>query len=86
MRTFEVNALNTDMMHEDFVGIKIGDVNESVTANSSATSTEDRSSASITINYTDREVAAGELVELTVSGSALTDVYGYQFTMAYCRT
>ena len=79
--TIQINALNTNMMHEDFVGIKIGDVNESVTANTSATSTEDRSASKITVNYTDREVSVGELVELTVSGSALTELYGYQFTM-----
>ncbi len=78
----EINSLNTDMMHEDFVGVKIGDVNDSVEANSFTGSTEERSIASIDITFDDREIAVGELVELSITGSALNDVYGYQFTMA----
>lgn len=78
----EINNLSTAMMHEDFVGVKIGDVNDSVEANANTNSSEERSSASIDIVYNDRDIAVGELVELSIAGSALTDVYGYQFTMA----
>ncbi len=79
--TIDIAALRADMMEEDFVGIKVGDVNQSVVANLSSTSTETRSSRSIAVNYDDRAVEAGETVTLEVNATDLSNVYGYQFTL-----
>jgi hypothetical protein len=80
--SIEINNLSTNMMHEDFIGVKVGDVNGSAQANQNSNSTEVTSSNRISIEFNDRDIAAGELVEVTVGGTSLSDVYGYQFTMA----
>jgi hypothetical protein len=73
--------LTTNMMDEDFIGIKIGDVNNSVIANVGGQSSENRSSSSLTLEFTDLAVKAGETVSVDFMSSDYTDVYGYQFTM-----
>lgn len=80
--TIDIYNLSNDMMDENFVGIKVGDVNQSVEANSSATTSEDRSAASVSIEFEDMQVEAGQTFDLTVSGDAFNNVYGYQFTLA----
>lgn len=79
--SIDIYNLSTDMMDENFVGIKVGDVNESVVANTSATSGEDRSSAAISIEFEDMQIEAGQTFDLTVAGDAFNNVYGYQFTL-----
>jgi hypothetical protein len=69
------------MMDENFIGIKIGDVNQSVVANAASTSTESRSAASVDVVFDDRSVEVGEIVELVIKGEAMNDLYGYQFTL-----
>ncbi|MBT8231063.1 MAG: T9SS type A sorting domain-containing protein, partial [Saprospiraceae bacterium] len=71
--------LTADMNDEDFIGVKIGDVNNSVVANAQNTGIITRSS-SIDINYEDKMVKAGEEVELTLTTDR-SDVFGYQFTL-----
>jgi hypothetical protein len=79
--SIDIYNLSTDMMDENFVGIKVGDVNQSVVANTSATSGEDRSSAAISIEFEDMQIEAGQTFDLTVAGDAFNNVYGYQFTL-----
>ncbi|MBT8234381.1 MAG: T9SS type A sorting domain-containing protein, partial [Bacteroidia bacterium] len=71
--------LTVDKDKEDFVGVKIGDVNSSVVANAQSSGLTTRSQ-DIGINFEDRSVKAGELVEVTLSTDR-NDVYGYQFTL-----
>jgi len=77
----DIYNLTVDRMDEDFVGVKIGDVNQSVVANLASTSTESRSAATIDVTYADRNVVVGEVVEIVVSGQSMSDLYGYQFTL-----
>ena len=79
--TIDIYNLTTDMMDENFIGIKIGDVNQSVVANLTSGTTEDRSSATINIDFEDMQVEAGQTVDLTVSGDNFNNVFGYQFTL-----
>ncbi len=79
--TINIYSLAADMMEEDFVGVKIGDVNGSVIANAQSVSPEKRSATTVDIVFEDRAVEVGELVEITVSGESMTEVYGYQFTL-----
>ena len=74
-----ISDLNQDMGEEDFIGVKIGDVNGSVIANAQSTGIVSRSN-NIEINYEDKVVEAGEIVELTMTTDR-SDVYGYQFTL-----
>jgi len=75
--TITIAEMSSDMMEEDFLGVKLGDVNNSAIANSSQglpTTT-----GSTELNFTDRQVAAGE--EVTVTMTTTEALYGYQFTM-----
>ena len=80
--TIDIYNLSTDMLNENFVGIKVGDVNQSVVANSATGSTEDRSSAVVNIDFEDIQVEVGQTFDLTVNGDAFNNIYGYQFTLA----
>jgi hypothetical protein len=64
---------------EDFVSVKIGDVNNTAAANS-LMSSDDRTSSTLLFDAEDRKVKAGETFEVTFK--AAEAVQGYQFTMA----
>jgi len=67
-------------MEEDFMAVKIGDVNGTVTAN--ATQIEVRESRNIlTLNALDRAVSVGEEVTLEVTANEFASIFGYQFTL-----
>ena len=68
-------------IRDSFIGIKVGDVNQSVVANLATNSTESRSAASIDVLFEDRDVEIGEVVELVIAGQSINDLYGYQFTL-----
>ncbi|MBL7825915.1 MAG: hypothetical protein JNJ57_04740, partial [Saprospiraceae bacterium] len=68
----------TNQMDEDFVGVKIGDVNNSVIANS-LMQADDRAAGTLLFDVTDRDVKAGEVFDVTFNASE--KVQGYQMTM-----
>ena len=70
--------IQANMFNGDFVGVKIGDVNASATANSLMQS-DDRSAGILIFDIADRKVAAGE--EVVVNFKAAEKNAGYQFTM-----
>ena len=67
-----------DHLSDDFVGVKIGDVNNTVIANS-LQSADDRTSATLLFDMEDRTVKVGEV--FTVDFKGAERVQGYQFTM-----
>jgi hypothetical protein len=71
-----ISSLATDMMSEDFVGAKVGDVNGSGVANATAISTETRSAKQLelVVEPVDNSI-------LVKAGDNFKNVYGYQFTM-----
>ena len=70
--------LSTNLLNEDFVSVKVGDVNGNAIANS-AMSSDDRSTGTLLFDVDDKSVTAGET--FTVSLTAAEAVAGYQFTM-----
>ncbi len=80
--TIDIYNLSTDMIDENFVGIKVGDVNQSVIANATSGSTEDRSSSVVNIEFEDIQVEAGQTFDLAVNADGFNSIYGYQFTLA----
>ena len=73
--------LTADMDGEDFVGVKIGDINGSVVANANSVSTEiSRTAEVVKLDYENKTLSEGDVVEITLS-TERDDVYGYQFTM-----
>ncbi|MBK8555621.1 MAG: lamin tail domain-containing protein [Lewinellaceae bacterium] len=71
--------VQADMMYNDFVGVKIGDVNGSAIPNG-LLSSDDRSSGTLLIDLQDQIVAPGDVIE--VQFKADRKVEGYQFTLA----
>jgi len=65
-------------LDENFVGVKVGDVNGSAIANT-LNSADDRSVGTLLFDAEDRAVKAGEV--FTVNFNASEKVQGYQFTM-----
>ncbi len=75
-----VQNVQTNHLTEDFVGVKVGDVNGTVTPNS-LVSVDDRTSATMLFDVEDRAVKAGEVFTLNFKGAQR--VQGYQFTMNF---
>ena len=75
-----VAEVHGSAMADNFVAIKVGDVNGNALANSYM-STEDRSAGTLLFDLDDRRVEAGE--EFTVQLQAAERVAGYQFTLNY---
>ena len=73
-------ALSANKFEEDFVAVKVGDVNASATANSLMAS-EDRTAGTLLFDVSDRTVKAGETFEVTFKASE--QVKGYQFTLNF---
>ncbi len=80
VETRSVTNILTDHLQEDFVAIKIGDVNGSANANVLGLP-EDRSTGSLTFELADRMVQAGEI--FTVHFQATERVLGYQFSLQF---
>jgi len=80
--TFPESITKTDVqanqMIEDFVAIKIGDIDASAVANS-LTSTEDRTAGTLFFDIEDRKVAAGEEVEVAFKAAEVAQ--GFQMTL-----
>ncbi len=72
--------LSNNMMTEDFIGIKMGDVNQSAAVNG-LKSAEKRSDNQITFNIDNQRLAKGEKVSVPVSSSNFAQVFGYQMTL-----
>jgi hypothetical protein len=68
-------------MNEDFVAIKVGDVNSTVRANLTQVQTRGARQV-LNLMIDDRDVTAGEDVTITVNAANFTEVLGYQFTLA----
>ncbi len=65
-------------MGEDFVGVKVGDVNNTVVANATMEA-EERSVGTALFDIEDRKVKAGEVFEVSFKSAQL--LKGFQFTM-----
>jgi len=78
-----INNLSTDVLANDFVAVKTGDVNNSATT-TSLMEIEDRNFAGLlNLQVPDQQVKAGQLVEVPFTIEQLNEVRGYQFTLEY---
>ena len=75
-----IENLENDMMTEDFIGVKIGDVNNSMIANVINQASELRSGHGIDLTYEDRFMTEGNIVEVEFSAD-VAELFGYQFTL-----
>jgi hypothetical protein len=73
-----VGDIQNSAINDDFVGVKIGDVNGSVIANATQVA-EDRTAGTLFLDVDDRKVKAGETFELAFKTAE--QAQGFQFTM-----
>ncbi|MBK8193321.1 MAG: T9SS type A sorting domain-containing protein [Lewinellaceae bacterium] len=78
--TKSVASVTTDQLGDDFVGVKIGDVNGTAIANA-LMNADDRAASTLLFDVQDRDVKAGEV--FTVDFKGAEKVQGYQFTMNF---
>ena len=76
----QILDLNRNMMEEDFVAIKLGDINDSAHPNS-IEHTESRSSDAVELRYDDQIVRQGEIVRVAVHNPSLSEVFGFQLAL-----
>jgi len=78
---YEIASLDTDM-HIDFIAVKVGDVNNTVTVSANDTNIESRSQSVINMTMDNKVIAAGDIVEIPVHIQE-TNIQGYQMTLSY---
>lgn len=77
--SINIHDFSNSMLDQNFVGIKMGDVNGSAELNSDNNATNTARNT-VAFSFENREVAPGDLIELTLSNKQY-DLYGYQFTL-----
>ena len=78
-----LNNLSSDMLENNFVAVKVGDVNGNAsTSMTSSPITENRAQAYY-FNANNQSYKAGDLVEMVVKASEAISATGYQFTIDY---
>ncbi len=75
-----VADIRNSQMNNDFVGVKVGDVNGNAVANSRQ-GAEERTAGTLLFDIEDRAVKAGEIV--TVNFKTAEKALGYQFTLKH---
>ncbi|WP_284283904.1 DUF7507 domain-containing protein [Portibacter lacus] len=78
-----INNLQEDAMDNDFMGIKIGDVNGSAQLSSGSNSAEVRTNEALNFAIENSKVSKGERFEITFFADDFIDIQGYQFTFAF---
>lgn len=73
-------SLSGNQLEEDFVAIKVGDVNTNAIANA-LMSSDDRSNGTLLFDLEDRQIAAGETFTVALKASEVTTAY--QFTLQF---
>ena len=77
-----IHDLSTNEMVNDFMAIKVGDLNGNATSNGLQTG-DTRSEEVLIITTEDQILEAGELYELAFSADNFVDLKGFQFTIDY---
>ena len=81
-----INKLTSNMWNQDFVGIKIGDVNDSVDPSdfTNGLGTDDRSfDKTLIFNTKDIELVAGQVIAIPFVAATSQPMAGFQFTIGF---
>jgi hypothetical protein len=77
----DIPSDSTQRNNINFVGVKIGDVNGTATTDVMNATGQNRTSATLNLTAENRNVEAGETVEVPVTASNFNEIFGFQFTM-----
>ena len=76
-----IEDLSADMIGEDFIGVKIGDINNSVNANSKSNGVEiSKPTDIVELSYDNKPLKKGDIIDIVLSTDR-NDIHGYQFTL-----
>ena len=78
--SLRVLNLDADQMQEDFIAVKMGDVNGTATVNGLSRA-ETRSGKTLRLQVQDQVLQAGERIEVSIDADNFSSVLGYQFTL-----
>ena len=81
--TRSISGLSSDMEEEDFVAVKVGDVNATAIHNVNGATTDIRSGTTMLLEFNDRAVKVGEQVEIAISSADFKAVSGLQMTIEF---
>ncbi|NNF32914.1 MAG: T9SS type A sorting domain-containing protein, partial [Saprospiraceae bacterium] len=76
-----ISDLNGNMEGQNFVGLKMGDVNGTAKANARDIGLGTRSNGVLTLNIIEQQVNKGDELNLIFSSEDFNQVHGYQFTL-----
>ncbi len=76
-----INDFDVSEMYTDFIGVKMGDVDNSAQPNSLFAPTNDDNSNNLVINTENTYLPQGEEIEVPFSVSDMQNINGYQFTL-----
>jgi hypothetical protein len=82
---YPINGLNNHMMNVDFVGVKVGDVNGSVTPNQLLGTTVRTLAGKMSLEVDAVTYQQGELVKVPFYAADFNGINGYQFTLHFDR-
>jgi hypothetical protein len=80
-----INGLTEDEQH-DFVGVKIGDLNESAIANNLIEADDRNFVGDLVFNVADQQLKAGQTYDVTFQAENFDGLHGYQFSLNYDQT
>ncbi len=77
--TLDILSLNANMLAENWVAVKIGDVNGNAVVNAQGNDAEFRTGANLAFTLAGEQTAEG--IKVDVTSANFNDIAGYQFTM-----
>ncbi len=77
------NSITVDELNTDFVGVKIGDVNDSVLPNELLGVEQRNTIGDLVFNIEDQQLKAGEEVTVEFNAKDFNNIVGYQFTLGF---
>ncbi len=78
---YHINEFNQNM-NVNFVGVKIGDINNSAIANANHENVELRSNSVLKLQYENVNISEGEVFEIEISAEVYPGIQGAQFELA----
>ena len=78
-----INDITSVGYQANFIGVKVGDVNHSASANSLAPLKERALDQYMELQLTDQDLKAGQSYEVAIRAKDLAKFMGYQFTLAF---
>jgi subtilisin-like proprotein convertase family protein len=81
--SYVYNQLNAFKVNQNFIGVKIGDINGSATANIGGSSVESRSNTVLTFEVEPVTATEGQYFEVPVYANEFENIFGFQHTLTF---